>query len=72
MLKHFKAGHYIKVAGHFLSQCFDCNFSIIDLYTAFKLEFCDDCSAPLFPNVDGELIHAELPEALNGASLTMH
>ncbi len=38
----------------------------------FPLEFCDDCSAPLFPNVDGELIHAELPEALNGASLTMH
>ena len=26
------------------------------------LEYCDDCGAPLYPNPEGELVHAELPE----------
>ncbi len=26
------------------------------------LEYCDDCGAPLYPNPDGEPVHAELPE----------
>ncbi len=26
------------------------------------LEFCEDCGAPLFPNADGESVHAEMPE----------
>jgi hypothetical protein len=25
-------------------------------------EYCDDCGAPLFPNVDGESVHTESPE----------
>ena len=25
-------------------------------------EYCDDCGAPLYPNAEGEPIHAELPE----------
>ena len=28
----------------------------------FPLEFCDDCGAPLFPNAQGEVMHAEMPE----------
>jgi hypothetical protein len=28
----------------------------------FPMEFCDDCGAPLFPNREGELVHAEMPE----------
>lgn len=27
------------------------------------LEYCEDCGAPLFPNADGESVHAEMPEA---------
>ena len=26
------------------------------------VEYCDDCGAPLFPNADGESVHAEMPE----------
>ncbi|MES2831181.1 MAG: DUF2863 family protein [Pseudomonadota bacterium] len=28
----------------------------------FLLEFCDDCGAPLYPDLDAELVHAEMPE----------
>jgi hypothetical protein len=28
----------------------------------FPLEFCEDCGAPLYPDPDAELVHAELPE----------
>ncbi|GGI17390.1 MAG: DUF2863 family protein [Oxalicibacterium faecigallinarum] len=28
----------------------------------FSMEFCDDCGAPLFPDPDAELVHAEMPE----------
>lgn len=28
----------------------------------FPLEYCDDCGAPLYPNPDGEPVHAELPD----------
>ncbi|MGH8806629.1 MAG: DUF2863 family protein [Noviherbaspirillum sp.] len=28
----------------------------------FPMEFCDDCGAPLYPDPDAELVHAELPE----------
>ncbi|MBL8425850.1 MAG: DUF2863 family protein [Dechloromonas sp.] len=33
----------------------------------FPMEFCDDCGAPLFPNREGELVHAEMPEQPNAA-----
>lgn len=29
---------------------------------AFPLDYCDDCGSPLYPNADGELLHAETPE----------
>ena len=38
----------------------------------FPFEFCDDCGAPLYPNVDGEPVHAELPEQSNTPSQTLH
>lgn len=28
----------------------------------FPLEYCEDCGTPLYPNPDGEPVHAELPE----------
>ncbi|HXA47468.1 MAG TPA: DUF2863 family protein [Burkholderiaceae bacterium] len=28
----------------------------------FAMEFCDDCGAPLYPDMDAELVHAEMPE----------
>jgi len=28
----------------------------------FAMEFCDDCGAPLYPDQDAELVHAEMPE----------
>jgi len=25
------------------------------------LEYCEECGAPLYPNPEGEMVHAELP-----------
>ncbi len=36
--------------------------SVLMLDQRFPLEFCDDCGAPLYPNPEGEPVHAELPE----------
>ncbi|MEF8702430.1 MAG: DUF2863 family protein [Candidatus Accumulibacter sp. UW26] len=38
----------------------------------FPYEFCDDCGAPLYPNVEGDTVHAELPEQNNTPSQTLH
>jgi len=38
----------------------------------FPFEFCDDCGAPLYPNVEGDAVHAELPEQNNAPSQTLH
>ena len=38
----------------------------------FPFEFCEDCGAPLYPNVEGEPVHAELPEQSNTPSQTLH
>ncbi len=38
----------------------------------FPFEFCDDCGAPLYPNVEGDSVHAELPEQSNAPSQTLH
>lgn len=35
---------------------------IIRLEHQFPVEFCDDCGSPLYPNPDGEVVHAEMPE----------
>lgn len=38
----------------------------------FPMEFCDDCGAPLFPNRDAELVHAEMPEQPATNSQVLH
>ncbi|HRP97963.1 MAG TPA: DUF2863 family protein [Rhodocyclaceae bacterium] len=42
----------------------DCGVTdIVSLDHRFPLEYCDDCGAPLYPSADGEIVHAEMPEA---------
>jgi len=36
------------------------------------MEYCDDCGAPLYPNPEGELVHAELPEVTETPSQHLH
>lgn len=38
----------------------------------FAMEFCDDCGAPLFPDMDAELVHAEMPEDAPTGSTHLH
>jgi hypothetical protein len=41
----------------------DCGIGDIKLLEQlFPLEYCDDCGAPLYPNREGEPMHAELPD----------
>lgn len=35
----------------------------------FASEFCEDCKAPLFPNKNGELVHANMPEEIQNQQL---
>jgi hypothetical protein len=41
---------------------------ILILDQRMPLEYCDDCGAPMFPNTDGESVHAEMPEAETDAA----
>ena len=36
------------------------------------MEFCDDCGAPLYPNAEAELVHAEMPEQAAANSQALH
>jgi hypothetical protein len=38
----------------------------------FPMEFCDDCGAPLFPNREAEMAHAEMPEQASANSQALH
>ena len=38
----------------------------------FPLEFCDDCGAPLYPDLEAELVHAEMPEDVPQATTHFH
>ena len=38
----------------------------------FPMEFCEDCGAPFFPNHEGELVHAQLPEEAASHSQALH
>ncbi len=42
------------------------------LDTRMPLEYCEDCGAPLFPNLDAENVHAELPEDMQGTPAQLH
>jgi len=45
---------------------------VVSLDHRFPLEFCDECGTPLYPNADGEVVHAELPEHATEAAQTLH
>ncbi|MDS4013957.1 MAG: DUF2863 family protein [Candidatus Accumulibacter sp.] len=45
---------------------------IVVLDQQFPYEFCDDCGAPLYPNADGDTVHAEMPEEAGLPSQTLH
>lgn len=43
---------------------------IMHLDQRFPMEYCDDCGAPLYPDPEGEPVHAEMPEQDEGAHPT--
>jgi hypothetical protein len=45
---------------------------VLVLDQQFPYEFCDDCGAPLYPNSEGDTVHAEMPEQNNTPSQTLH
>ena len=45
---------------------------VLVLEQQFPFEFCDDCGAPLYPNIEGDAVHAEMPEQNNTPSQTLH
>ncbi len=45
---------------------------VVVLDQQFPYEFCDDCGAPLYPNIEGDTVHAEMPEQNNAPSQTLH
>jgi hypothetical protein len=38
----------------------------------FPIEFCDDCGAPLYPDPEAELVHAEMPEDAEAGTGHLH
>ena len=36
------------------------------------MEYCEDCGAPMYPNTEGEMVHAELPETSESAGQHLH
>ena len=46
--------------------------TIMVLEEQLPLEFWDDCGAPHFPNRDGEMLHAHLPEDAETGSVHLH
>jgi hypothetical protein len=45
---------------------------IVMLRQRLPMEYCDDCGAPLYPDEDGEMMHAELPEVAEQPSQHLH
>ncbi|MCL2076171.1 MAG: DUF2863 family protein [Betaproteobacteria bacterium] len=51
----------------------DCGLKdIVMLDHRMPMEFCDDCGLPLFPTVEGDLVHAEMPEQNDAISQILH
>jgi hypothetical protein len=46
--------------------------NIVSLDEQLPLEFCDDCGAPHFPNREGEMLHAHLPEDADTQGVQLH
>ncbi|PKO89705.1 MAG: DUF2863 domain-containing protein [Betaproteobacteria bacterium HGW-Betaproteobacteria-12] len=53
-----------------LRECGVKEVSFLDHH--FPMEFCDDCGAPLYPNAEAELVHAEMPEQAGSSSQVLH
>lgn len=45
---------------------------ITPLDNRFPLEYCEECGAPLFPNSEGEIVHAEFPEEGDKIQVQLH
>jgi hypothetical protein len=45
---------------------------IVMLRQRLPMEYCDDCGAPLYPNAEGEMVHAELPDVAEQPSQHLH
>jgi Protein of unknown function (DUF2863) len=51
----------------------DCGVKdVIALEQRMPVEFCEDCGAPLYPNAEGEAVHAELPEHVAQSTMHLH
>lgn len=53
-----------------LQECGIAHTTLLD--NRFLLEYCEECGAPLFPNPDGEMVHAEFPEEGEVAPVHLH
>jgi hypothetical protein len=53
-----------------LRECGVTSVTVLD--HRLPLEFCDECGAPLYPNAEGESVHAELPEEESSAPTRLH
>lgn len=53
-----------------LQECGIAHTTLLD--NRFLLEYCEECGAPLFPNPEGEVVHAEFPEEGEVAPVHLH
>ncbi len=53
-----------------LRECGVTHVTLLD--NRFPLEYCEECGAPLFPNPEGEVVHAEFPEEGKVAPMHLH
>ncbi len=60
----------VSVIENLLRECGVTSVSVLD--HRLPLEFCDDCGVPLYPNAEGESVHAELPEDDAAAPARLH
>lgn len=51
-----------------LQECGITHITLLD--NRFSLEYCEECGTPLFPNSEGEVVHAEFPE--EGEKILVH
>jgi len=53
-----------------LEECGIAHTTLLD--NRFLLEYCEECGAPLFPNPEGEVVHAEFPEEGEASPVHLH
>ena len=53
-----------------LRECGITHTTVLD--NRFLLEYCEECGAPLFPNPEGEVVHAEFPDEGEVAPVHLH